>query len=348
MMFALPIIALLASAVLVALAKLLAQRTFFMDRPGSQPHKQQASAVPYGGGIGIALAFVFCVVGGWYCLPAEDGGLQRIRALGIPLTALLGATLLFGLGLWDDLRHLSARLKMVIQAVVCAGTVWTAQLDIDSFQHIPVLSYGLAIAWLLLITNVYNLLDHADGLCASVALVSCCVLVIGSLGANDSIMAVMWLALIGSLAGFLIWNLPPARIYMGDCGALPLGFLIGVGTLSVTFWPSAEGGSPLAVLSPLLITAIPLFDTTVVVIKRIRRRKNVFVGDRNHISHRLRRLGMGPLGSLATVVALQIAIAAGTLQLRESEWTPGLVVLAQVAAIILVVVLLETTRDAND
>jgi len=340
-------IASVVSALAVGLCRTAARRFSFLDRPGVEAHKQQTNAVPYGGGIGIAAAFSACVGAAWLLTAGEDRR-QELQEHGIAaLVAVFGGALLFVLGLWDDLRHLRALPKMIIQAAVCAAAVWLGDLGIDSLAGFPGLAFIVAWAWLLLVTNVYNLLDHADGLAASVALVSAGVLLYGSAASDDGMGAVLWASLIGSLAGFLVWNLPPARIYMGDSGSLPLGFLIGVGTLSVTFWPSGEGGTPLAILSPVLITAIPLFDTAVVVWKRMRRGASPFIGDRNHISHRLRRLGMGPLTSLATVVALQIALAAGTLQLRTQDWLTASVVLAQAAAVLLAVVLLETSRDGS-
>jgi len=259
-----------------------------------------------------------------------------------------GAIILFLVGLADDRRPLRAWTKLLCQGAVAAGVVWWAGFRIHSLQQYPVLAYGLAWFWMVLVTNAYNLLDHADGLSGTVAAISASVLLSGSLMADDLSLAVLWLALIATLGGFLVFNLPPARIYMGDAGSLPLGFLIAAGTLSVTFWPSSEGGSPISVLSPVLITAIPLFDTAVVAVKRLRRHRPIMQGDRNHISHRLIRLGMSSRSSLATVAALQVALAAGALQLRYQELLPGIVVLAQSAGIVLAVVLLETSRDRHD
>ncbi len=337
--------ALVLSGLSVGLCRIWARRLAFIDQPGVEAHKQHGNAVPYGGGIGMGFALAVCVVGAWFLFPAEQRHSELLNHGNTTFVALAGALLLFGLGLWDDVRRLRASAKLVVQAVICAAAVKVGDFGIDSLAAMPGVAFLTAWCWLMLVTNVYNLLDHADGLAGSVALVSAGVLFYGSVAADDLGSSLLWAALMGSLGGFLLWNLPPARIYMGDSGSLPLGFLIGVGTLSVTFWPSDEGGTPLAILSPLLITAIPLFDTTVVVAKRIRRGVSPFVGDRNHISHRLTRLGMGPKKSLATVVLLQIALAAGTLQLRTQDWLSASVVLAQAAAVLLALILLETSRD---
>lgn len=340
-----PVAGFLFSLIAVRVAMMIARQLAFIDRPGSEAHKQHTRAVPYGGGAAMAVALAATLLLAWLPL-SHDDVLRGIAVRGDMLPVIVfGSIALFLIGLWDDRKPLPARSKLLLQGIVCAVSVAWGDIGIDSLRHWPWLSYLVAWFWLLLVSNAYNLLDHADGLSAGVALISACVLLLGSLLSDDIPLALLWTSLIAVLAGFLVWNLPPARIYMGDAGSLPLGFLIGCGTLSVTFWSSNDGGSPLAVLSPLLITAIPLFDTAVVVIKRLRRGKPIMQGDRNHISHRLVRLGMGPRGSLGTVLALQIALAAGTLQLRDQEWLPGLVVLAQSAAIIFVVVLMETMRD---
>ena len=338
-------VAFIASTIAVGAAVMISRRLRFLDRPGSEAHKQHARAVPYGGGIAMAATLAACLAAVW--LPLDPALLAHgIEVRGDVLRAIAGGALaMFLLGLADDFRPLRPGLKFLLQGVVCAVAVGVGDIGIDTLRETPWLAHGLAWAWLVLVTNAYNLLDHADGLSASVALISACVLLSGSLLTGDLALALLWMALIATLGGFLVWNLPPARIYMGDAGALPLGFLIGMGTLSVTFWPSGEGGSPLAVLSPLLITAIPLFDTAVVVVKRLRRGKPIMLGDRNHISHRLGRLGMSSRAILATVAALQTALAAGALQLRQQELMPGLVVLAQSAGILLAVILLETSRD---
>jgi UDP-GlcNAc:undecaprenyl-phosphate GlcNAc-1-phosphate transferase len=339
-------LALILSVVGVRVAILVADRLRYHSVAGSEAHKVQTRNVPYGGGLGMAFAMAVALGLGWLFggmtqiggdVAADHGGLGGIVA---------GAVVLLLLGAWDDRRALPPVLKLLIQGLAAGLSVWGSDLAIDSLRPWPVLAYGLAGLWLILITNAFNLLDHADGLSASVSMVCACVILSGALMAGDIGLAMIFACLIASLAGFLVWNLPPARIYMGDAGALPLGYLIGCGTLAVTFWPStAQAGSWLAIFTPLVITAIPLFDTLVVVLKRLRRGQPVMKGDRNHICHRLGRLGLSPLTALAVVVALQAALAASALQLRSGDLATGLIALAQNAAILVAVVLLETARD---
>lgn len=338
------VIAFAVSAVGSKIVMILSRRTAFVDRPGLEPHKQHARAVPYGGGVAMFAAMAIATLSCEWLL-GRSGGIFEHRVLGV---MGCGAAAMFLLGLRDDLRPMRASVKLLLQALICAIVVHQADLGIDSLKQWPWLANVVAFLWLILVSNAFNLLDHADGLSGSVAAISAVALLSGSALSDQVEFSLLWLSLIASLGGFLIWNFPPAAIYMGDAGSLPLGFLIGAGTLSVTFWPSSESGSQLAVLAPLLITAIPIFDTAVVVIKRIRRRVPIMRGDRQHISHRLTRLGMGPRASLGTVVALQIALAAGALQLRGQDMISAIVVLAQSAGILLAVVLMETNRDHHD
>ena len=334
-----PLAALLGSFACCLLAIRLAPTLGFIDRPGSEAHKLHARTVPYGGGPAMALAVGMALSTGLLLPLSED-------TLHLPWAVLAGAAALVCIGVVDDARPLPARFKLVLQALVCAVAVSYADLSVDFLRkwH-PGLAWFAAFAWLVVVTNAYNLLDHADGLSGSVALIGSVALSGGAILSGDAGMARVWLSLAAALGGFLTLNRPPARIYMGDAGSLAVGFLIGCGTLGTTFWPSAEGGSPLALLSPLLICAIPLFDSIVVVVKRLRRGAPIMLGDRNHISHRMTRLGIGPKASLGAVICLQVALAASSFQLRNADTIAAVVALAQAAAVCLALVLLETSRD---
>ncbi|MFW5858978.1 MAG: MraY family glycosyltransferase [Planctomycetota bacterium] len=326
-------------------ARLLFHRLALIDRPGTEDHKHHAAAVPYGGGAAVLLAVLVAM--GLALLrqpqlaqPTDRGPLWPIAG---------GALALFCLGQVDDLRPLPARLKLLVQILIISAVVLLGGLQVDflATRDWPVLALSSAVLWCVLVTNAYNLLDHADGFSATTALISAVVLLAAALMAEDPVLAALWAALIGALGGFLIWNLPPARLYLGDAGSLPLGFLLGAGALSITFWPSSAERpvSPLALTAPLLITAIPIYDTTVVMIKRLRRGRPVFRGDRSHIGHRLGRLGLSKRAGLACIAALQTALAGSALLLRYSEPAIAGVILAQAACVLIVVILLEARRD---
>lgn len=338
--------AFLVSVAAVRAAIAVADRLRYQSVAGSEAHKIQARNVPYGGGLGMALALAIGLGLGYLLGGATVLAGDAAPNHGPMWSIYAGAAILLALGAIDDRRPLPAKPKLAVQMAAAALAVWGSDLPIDSLRAWPVLAYGVAWLWMVLVTNAFNLLDHADGLSGSVALVCACTVLFGALMAGDIELALLMATLAAALAGFLVWNRPPARIYMGDAGALPLGFLVAAGTLSVTFWPASAGtGSWLAVFAPLVITAIPLFDTAAVVVKRFRRGQPLMKGDRNHIGHRLGRLGLTPMASLAVVVALQVALAASVVQLRHGDLAAGVVALLQSAAVLLAVLLLETTRD---
>ncbi len=331
-----------AAAILAWVAMALAVRLGFLDRPGTEAHKRQTRAVPYGGGFAVALAVVAGLLAAGAPVPEQW-----------PLLA--GAAVLLAIGAWDDRRALSARVKLGAQLIVATAAVLAGgdHLRIDSLhQLLPGAGHVAAILWLVAVTNAYNLIDHADGISGTVGLISVGVLIAGCLlsGTPAALAAAgLWAALAGGLVGFLLWNRPPARIYLGDAGSMPLGFLIGGGALTVTFWPQAEhAGSPLALLAPLLVAAIPLFDSFVVVVKRWRRGRPIMKGDRNHISHRLGRLGLSPWAALLVIGALQAALAAGAIQLRSATLADAITTLVQALGVLVAVLLLETVRDDGD
>ena len=332
------LIAFAISAVACALLVWLAPRMGFVDAPGTEAHKQQTRSVPYGGGVAVILS----LIAGFLSFLLIDPSLLDTSIIYIVCTAIG----LWLLGLADDVWPMRARVKLIIQAVLIAIGVGLADLRLDIFDGWPWLSAFLAFWWCLLLANAYNLMDHADGISGSVAIVSIIVLLATSLFNQDIGLSMLWIVMIGAIGGFLVWNLPPAKIYMGDCGTLPIGFIIGAGSIYLTFWFSGENGTnPLSVLTPVLIAMLPIYDMMVVIVKRYRLQRPIMKGDRNHISHRLGRLGLSPRKTLATTVALQSSMAGGALLLRHQDIFTGVVVVSQAAALLLIATLLEANRD---
>jgi UDP-GlcNAc:undecaprenyl-phosphate GlcNAc-1-phosphate transferase len=346
------LLALLLSWGLTWMAIRWSQRIAFIDRVGAEAHKQHARSVPYGGGPAFLLAMTIAAAVGLYGHLVGMPGLTHVLSSSPDHARLwpaaVGAGLLMALGLMDDKRPLPALPKLVFQTVVALLTVWACDLPIAFLNQfgVPGLGHLAGAFWLIVVCNAFNLIDHADGLSASSGIISAGVLLFGCMNGGDERLGLVFLALIGALFGYLWWNRPPARIYMGDAGSLPLGFIIGVGTLAVTFWPSTKTeGSWLAIFTPLIITAVPLWDNLMVVIKRLRRGQPIMKGDRNHVGHRLVRLGLSPNSTLAVVTLIQLALAASAIQLRHGDVTTSIIVLVQGVAIFLALILLETSRD---
>ena len=288
---------LLGSLVLTPLALALAVRLHILDHPA--PSKAHTTAVPYLGGAAIVISFAGVVLVATAIRPPPDhvGQLVGFMGLGV-LLALVGLT--------DDVRGgLSPWLRLALEAGAGAA-VW-ALGDSPHLAGVP--DWGnalLTVAWIVVVTNAFNLLDNMDGLSAGVAVV-----------AALSIFGIAWLqhrylvgalavALAGCAAGFLRHNFHPARIYMGDAGSLFLGFVVAV--LCLKLRENAPTRVPIAVI--LAVPGVALFDTALVLVDRVRHRRNPLNGGQDHTSHRLVRLGCSIRQAVA-IVYLAAAVLGG-------------------------------------
>jgi UDP-GlcNAc:undecaprenyl-phosphate/decaprenyl-phosphate GlcNAc-1-phosphate transferase len=247
---------------------------------------------------GIAIWVVF--VAGLLVFRPDSPHLVEIIAAG---------TVLAVVGLVDDLVHLKPFVRLVIQVAVAGITVYLGvMLHWSSFELVNIL---LSVFWLVGITNALNLLDNMDGLAAGIGIISCSFLaVLFTVNAQQGL-ALTMVMLAGAQAGFLVFNFPPATIFMGDCGSTFLGFVLGaVAMLSTT----GRSRSLAAVLmGPVLILLIPIFDTTLVTVTRKIAGRPASQGGRDHASHRLVALGMSELR--AVFVMYGLALVSGGLGL---------------------------------
>jgi UDP-GlcNAc:undecaprenyl-phosphate GlcNAc-1-phosphate transferase len=276
--FALP----MAVALLAALPlRRVAVRFGILDHPGER--KLQASPVPYLGGACVLLG------AGVGSLIAPAGPMWGFLAL------LAGAQ---ALGLVDDVRGLRPRTKLFGQVALALAAI---PLGLSlRLTHLAPLDGALTVAWLVGIANAFNLLDNMDGLCGTIAVVACVGL---SLLAPS--VAPLALPLAGAASGFLVVNLPPARMYLGDAGSLTVGFGVGACTVLV----SNTAGGPNGLERLVLPVAIALFDTSLVISSRLRAGRPIQKGGLDHFSHRLRLL-LGWDRRLVLAVAA-LAAAAG-------------------------------------
>lgn len=207
---------------------------------------------------------------------------------------LLGSVLMYSLGLWDDLRRLGARKKLIGQ-VLTAGIVFWMGLRIDRVSYpggawsvdLGMLSLPVTIFWLIAVPNIVNLIDGFDGLAGGLGLFMSVTL--GIVGIYNEQLAVAWygFAMAGALLGFLVFNFPPARIYLGDGGAYLIGFTIAA--LSLT--SSNKGSVAMVLLVTVVALGVPILDTTFALLRRAVRGLPLFRGDDEHIHHRLEQLG---------------------------------------------------------
>jgi UDP-GlcNAc:undecaprenyl-phosphate GlcNAc-1-phosphate transferase len=198
--------------------------------------------------------------------------------------------------------------------------------------------------WIVGITNAFNFLDNMDGLSAGVAAVCTTAFLVTTLTIHQWFVAASLALLLGSLLGFLFWNFPPAKIFMGDSGSLVIGFVLGVLTVRTTFLPPGVdwGAGWYAVFAPVIVLALPLYDLTVVSIIRMSRGRSPFVGDTNHFSHRLVARGMSKRTAVLCLYLITAATSIAAILLPHVTSTfAALLIICQTVLILGVVALLE-------
>ena len=267
------ILALLVALYGVPIARQAALKYGIVDAPDGRL-KHQREPVPYFGGLAIYLAFLISLA-----FTFEF----RHDVLGI----VLGGTIVVMLGLIDDFGVLTPWTKLAGQLLAVFVLIKSGiRIEISALPEW--LDLVLTVFWMVGLINAFNLLDIMDGLSAGVGAVSASCLLVVALLQGDQTIAFMLAALIGSLLGFLWYNWHPARIYMGDTGAMFIGLLLGAMTM-IEQYPSDH---PLSLLTPVFILGIPIFDTLFVMYIRYRRGLPIFWGSPDHIAIRLRHWGM--------------------------------------------------------
>jgi UDP-GlcNAc:undecaprenyl-phosphate GlcNAc-1-phosphate transferase len=273
-----------------------------VDAPGGR--KVHPTAVPRVGGLAIVSAAALALVVVVWGLPAVGITPPDFRPLWPVLT---GAALVFGVGLYDDFATLPAGPKLGVQTVA-AGLVITSGLLIEritvggSTWQLGVWAYPVTLAWILGLTNAFNLIDGIDGLAAGTAVIAgttCATILVWRGHAAE---AMLLAALVGAALGFLVYNFSPASIFLGDSGSLAFGFVLAA--TAIAGWQ--KGATALAAGVPLLIFALPLTDAASALLRRASRPREpgrrgavaivrqIVEPDREHIHHRLMALGWSP------------------------------------------------------
>jgi UDP-GlcNAc:undecaprenyl-phosphate/decaprenyl-phosphate GlcNAc-1-phosphate transferase len=268
----------------------LAHRMGAVDRPGIRTvHKLP---IPRIGGVAIFVSAMALIVS---VIFVNNNIGQAFRAAWLQLITLLGsAALVFAVGLVDDLKGLPARVKFMAELLaalmLCLVGVRISDVALTDQWVVPLGEWGwlLTILWVVGITNAVNLSDGLDGLAAGVSAIACAVIAIFAIHSSQVIMGVLMLAMLGSLSGFLVFNFNPAKVFMGDCGSLFLGFTIAAASVMCTTKSAALVGLAL----PALALGVPIFDTLLSMLRRFLERRSLFAPDRSHFHHRLLDLGL--------------------------------------------------------
>ena len=269
---------------LTPLMRELAISKEILDRPNSD-HKSHIEPIPYLGGVAIILGVILVT---YISLLLSLSPLSNFWLV----TSLIAPALAMGMiGLWDDIKTLPPFPRFIGQTIT--GIIVSVILIFSNSFANPTgatfLDVFVTIFWVVGICNSINFFDNLDGGAAGSVAVSTVTLTYLSLSNGQSLIAAMSLVVAGATLGFLIWNRSPARIYMGDAGALFLGVLLA--TLTIRLEP--ETNSLISSFSTiLLLLAVPILDTSVAIFSRLRRRISPFQGGKDHLSHRLIRAGL--------------------------------------------------------
>jgi UDP-GlcNAc:undecaprenyl-phosphate GlcNAc-1-phosphate transferase len=311
--FWLPAQAFLITFVLTPILRDISRSYNLVDRPGVR--KVHSYPVPRVGGVPIALAYVLALV-------AFSDYDRQVTNYDSPVWKLLpGMAITFLVGLVDDLYNLPPLVKLGGQ-IAAAVVVFQGGLRIETLAYIPLplwLSAGLTIFWLLLVSNALNLIDGLDGLCGGMAFFAVLTIFLAALVRSDFPLIHATLPLAGALLGFLFFNFHPATVFLGDSGALTLGFLIGC--FGLLWNQSTTTYVGLAV--PLLAVVVPLLDVSLSVARRWLRGSRIFGADRGHIHHRLLDRGFPVRQAVAVLygAALLVVVFAALISLPDlGDW----------------------------
>ncbi|MFC1675901.1 MraY family glycosyltransferase [Planctomycetota bacterium] len=268
------------------------------------------------------------------------GFLTKTNKLLIILACL---TTLFILGLWDDKKHLPPSFKLVVQFAVAIIAASFADVRVEFFIQNKIVTTILSAFWIVLIINAFNFLDNMDGLSSGIAVIASSILLTAAVLHGQVFISALTILLIGTLAGFLVFNFPPAKIFMGDAGSLVIGFFIAMLTMQTTYYQQSGNNNWYPVLMPLIVMAVPLYDFASVTILRISQGKSPFVGDTQHFSHRLKRRGLSDTRTVLTLYLATLCTGLGAIFLYQVDLAGAVLISIQTFMILAIIAILETT-----
>ncbi len=316
--------ALVASFSLTPAARQLAIRLDLIDHPG--PRKVHLTPIPLLGGLAI---YVGALLATLLFIDRSAWG----QVVGI----IVGGTLLWIVGTLDDHKLLHPQIKLMVAMPLAALILLASGVHSSIFEGLSfptarllLADYALTFVWMVGITAAFNILDHMDGLCAGVAAVASAFFLFFAVEGGQILVGTLAAAILGSSLGFLRWNFSPAKIFMGDGGAVFLGFMLATVGLKLRFLQMPQATSWMV---PVLILGVPIFDTTLVTISRTRRGLLPFSSPgKDHTAHRLANLGLGQRGAVLILYAAGgllglLAIAVSQISVGWAYGLAGIVIL---------------------
>ncbi|MBU1086283.1 MAG: undecaprenyl/decaprenyl-phosphate alpha-N-acetylglucosaminyl 1-phosphate transferase [Candidatus Omnitrophica bacterium] len=347
------IFSLLASLFLVSVFRHLAIKFKIIDLPQPQ-RKIHQTATPLLGGAAMYAAFILTIGLNLLILyfAFRQGmvpdfihpHLTGIRSIAPQLSAILGTTFILVLmGIYDDIKGMSAFAKLGLE-ICLASIVFFSGIKISLFVNNQFVSWLLTVLWIVGISNAFNLLDNMDGLSSGTALISSMIFFLAAFFAQQFFVATILACFCGVLLGFLWFNFPPAKVFMGDAGSLFIGYTLSILTIISTYYTNSTP-TVAPIVMPLLIMAVPIFDTLSVIWIRIKNKKSIFRADKNHLSHRLLKQGMSVKQTLFFIYLVNFSIGLGALLLRNLNPQGCYLILTQAVCMILIIALLEGNRQ---
>ena len=339
------------------------RRWGLMDEVGGEAHKRHAQAVPNTGGVaifaGVAVPIATALAGVWLVpmdvwqdvaptLAAHVPGLRSVSWLGVGLLAALAC--LHVIGLVDDRRALGPGVKLAAQLVVAVGLVLGGVRVLSVLDQWgwggTLLSGAISVLWIGVVINAFNFLDNMDGLSGGVGAIAAALYLAATLIGGQWFVAALAALLLGALIGFLIFNAPPARLFMGDGGSLVLGLVLAVVSVRTTYFnPEAVGPSPgrnwYGVLMPVMVLAVPLYDFASVTVIRLMQGRSPFRGDHQHFSHRLVELGLSKRRAVGVIWLCTLATGLSGVMLGSLARWQALLAAAQTVAVLTLLAVLE-------
>ncbi len=281
------------------------RRVGLVDDPGHR--KIHDLPVPLAGGLAVLTGLVVPLMAGAIAVRFDLLGINTagllsyglIQRAGRLVAILIGAVGMVALGCWDDKQELRPAVKFSGQCFI-AVLVAAAGVRITLFVHSTAFSYGITVLWILTVTNAFNFMDNMNGLCAGLGAVAALCFALLAAMAGQYLVALIAFVSAGALLGFLPYNFPKATAFLGDSGSHLVGFLLAILAILPHFY-SRRHPDVLAVFKPLLVLAVPLIDLVWVVLLRWKSAKPFYLGDTNHLSHRLVRRGWSRTGAVLLI-----------------------------------------------
>ena len=343
------------AAVLVPATRGLARLTGALDAPG--PRKVHETPTPRLGGLAVSLSFsAVALVGLQLAGPLAshpwtqallDGHVALLRDAekveGKLFAVLIGGAFVALVGLVDDL--LGARFPAWAKAFgqILAASILVGAGIRTEFLPQPWMNALVTVLWVVGITNAFNLLDNMDGLSAGVAFVASGVLLVNAWALGEYFIVLLLAAFMGALLGFLLFNVNPATVFLGDTGSLFIGFVLGALTLLERYVSTASSGL-FPILMPLLVLAVPILDTTTVTFIRVREGRPIYIGDRCHLSHRLVDLGLSKRQAVLVIWLASLGLGLGAVALPDATPFVTVLILLQslsMAAVFLILIFFD-------